>query len=278
VTFTGGRCVKDKDICSILPSMFITDIDSTIRTTYIDTYRDWIMNNKLNTIICLDDFKYCDYTNGTSEVFDHFRLKHKDKEFKFYKGEYRYHRLSGNQYQLISTADDLKLGDALIISLPFSSTCTIHKYEETLIKCELLNIPVLVDCALFGTCSGITFNFAYTCIEQVAFSLSKTFPIAQLRVGIRFSRVYESDGISANNKANYINRVGALIGNNLMENFSSNYIYNKYREKQKEICKELDLKLTNCVNFATSTTSSWNYLQRDGLYSRACLSERLIED
>ena len=63
-----------------------------------------------------------------------------------------------------------------------------------------------------------------------------------------------------------------------MENFSSNYIYNKYREKQKEICKELDLKLTNCVNFATSTASNWNYLQRDGLYSRACLSERLIED
>ena len=45
--YTGGRCVKDKDICSILPNMFITDIDSTIRTTYINTYKDWIIDNKL---------------------------------------------------------------------------------------------------------------------------------------------------------------------------------------------------------------------------------------
>jgi len=54
--YTGGRCVKDKDISSILPTMFVSDTDSTICTTYIDTYRDWIINNKLNTIICLGDF------------------------------------------------------------------------------------------------------------------------------------------------------------------------------------------------------------------------------
>ena len=277
MTFIGGRCVKDKDICSILPTMFINDTNSTICSTYLNTYRNWINNNKLNTIIGLDNFLHCDYTNGTTEIFDHFRLKHKDKNFKFYKGEYRYHRFSGTNYQLILNPDNLMRGDALIISLPFSSTCNIHKYEETMITCQQLDIPVLVDCALFGTCSGIVFNFTYPCIEQIAFSLSKTFPIAQLRVGIRFSRIYEPDGISANNKANYINRVGALVGNSLMENFSSDYIYNKYKEKQIKLCKELNLELTNCVAFAMGS-DKWSFLQRDGLYNRACLSERLIED
>ena len=275
--YTGGRFVKDKDISSILPTMFASDTDSTICSTSLDTYRKWINNSKLNKIIGLDNFLHCDYTNGTSEVFDHFRLKHKDKKFKFYKGEYRYHRFSGLNYQLISNCNNLMRGDALIISLPFSSTCDIHKYEETMITCEKLDIPVLVDCALFGTCSDIIFNFTYTCIEQITFSLSKTFPISQLRVGIRFSRIYEPDGISANNRANYINRVGALVGNSLMENFSSDYIYNKYKEKQKQVCRELGLKPTNCVTFALGD-NEWSFLQRDGLYNRACLSERLIED
>ena len=277
MTFIGGRCVKDKDICSILPAMFVSDTNSTICSTYLNTYRNWINNSKLNTIIGLDNFLHCDYTNGTTEIFDHFRLKHKDKKFKFYKGEYRYHRFSGTNYQLILNSDNLMRGDALIISLPFSSTCNIHKYEETMLTCQQLDIPVLVDCALFGTCSGIVFNFAYTCIEQIAFSLSKTFPISQLRVGIRFSIIYEPDGISANNKANYINRIGALAGNSLMENFSSDYIYNKYKEKQIKLCKELNLEPTNCVAFAMGS-DKWNFLQRDGLYNRACLSERLIED
>ena len=72
--YTGGRCVKDKDISSILPTMFVSDTDPTICSTYLDTYRKWINNGKLNKIIGLDNFLYCDYTNGTSEVFDHFRL------------------------------------------------------------------------------------------------------------------------------------------------------------------------------------------------------------
>ena len=87
MTFIGGRCVKDKDICSILPTMFISDTNSTICSTYLNTYRNWINNNKLNTIIGLDNFLHCDYTNGTTEIFDHFRLKHKDKKFKFDNGE-----------------------------------------------------------------------------------------------------------------------------------------------------------------------------------------------
>jgi hypothetical protein len=275
--YKGGRPILDTDVLKILE--YINYGNTDIITSYFDLndyyaiYRNWIDSSKNNIVIGLDNFTQCDYINGTTQAFDHFYIKHRDKKFKFLAGEYKYHKFVNND-SIIHSSIDLDRGDALIISLPFGATATTYMYDSILTACENLNIPVLVDCAYFGICNNIHFNLCYTCIEQVAFSLSRTFPVGNLRIGIRFSK-NEMDGIHLDNVDNCVNKVGAYVGKKLMNTFSPDFIYNKYKDKQAEICSDLGLIHTSFVIFALGG-KDFEYLSRDGFY-RLCLSEELVK-
>ena len=60
-------------------------------------------------------------------------------------------------------------------------------------RCNQLKVPVLIDCAYFGTCKGISFDFNQACIQVITFSLSKIFPVVYARIGMRLTRNYDDD-------------------------------------------------------------------------------------
>src|SRR6056300_458006 len=62
-----------------------------IHKKYCDTYREWIQSTQLNNIIGLDDFRFATFSMGTTESFDKFYVRHKDRQVKVLKGEYSYH-------------------------------------------------------------------------------------------------------------------------------------------------------------------------------------------
>jgi hypothetical protein len=83
------------------------------------------------------------------------------------------------------------------------------------------------------------------------FSLSKTFPVAHARVGMRLSRIDTDDTLSAYNKPGlmYTNRLAASLGIRFLTKFSSDYIYKKYRAAQLEYCKITKTQPSNTVIF-----------------------------
>jgi histidinol-phosphate/aromatic aminotransferase/cobyric acid decarboxylase-like protein len=146
--------------------------------------------------------------------------------------------------------DDLAENDAVVISLPFSDTGNKHeKLNWLLTQCDQLKIPVLVDCAYFGVCANIDFNFNYDCITDVVFSLSKTFPVAHARIGIRLTRVDDDDLMFVYDKINYNNRIGAKLGLELIKNYGPDYIYDTYVNQQKTLCSKLTIESSNTVLF-----------------------------
>ena len=267
--FGNAFSVADDKVMNLLvqdttPALALAD--ENIHTKFCNEYKHWITTTDNNSVLGLDEYNYACYTNGTTEAFDKFYAKHSTKRFRFFKGEYLYHRLScrNNNYDWKYLEDGrLNKDDVVIISLPFSDTGNKHNDMDFILhNCSAMEIPVLLDCAYLGVCNDITFDLTHKCITDVTFSLSKSLYAAHLRIGMRLTREDDDDPLFVTNKIGYINRASAHIGRKLIRQFHPDYIYNKYRDRQLEICNILDVEPSNCVLFGIGD-DKWNEYNRD---------------
>lgn len=255
--------------------------NTDLRSRFLDLYQQWIRQSKLNTFVALDQFPVATFSAGTTEAFDKFYLKNLTRRLRYFRGEYMYHQVAGRQYfpeaKFVEDAD-LDVNDVLVISLPFSDTGGEHPdMQSTLETCSALGIPVLVDCAYFGICSGIEFNLDHDCITDVTFSLSKAFPVPHLRIGMRLTREDDDDALLVMNKTDYVNRLSCAVGIDLLENFGPDMIYQTYHDRQQTLCADLGITASACVIFGIDHSNQYPQYNRGGSSNRLCLSKYLDE-
>jgi hypothetical protein len=250
-----STAISDPTVLQFLSSLKFNLLDSlkTSVELFCTDYVAWIKSYSLSKIIGLEQYQYVAYSNGTTESFDKFYLNNSRKRFRCFKGEYLYHELSWrNNFEWAFIEDaPLDSNDAVVISLPFSDTGGEHvDYKKVLKECEEKNINVLVDCVYYTLSKDVDVNLNFKCITDVTFSLSKTFPVAHARIGIRLSRQDTDDSLFVYQKSNYNNRLGAYIGHQLINAFEPEYIVNNYKNKQIELCNNLeDVIPSNTVLF-----------------------------
>jgi hypothetical protein len=280
--YGSAAAILDIQTCKLVDSIEIAWMhDKNIIDEYLVAYKQWIQTTKNNLINGLDEFPYQCYSNGTTEAFDKFYMKNKDKRFRCFRGEYMYHKLAWRDkfdWEWIET-ESLRKGDAVVISLPFADTGDKHlDWEWLMTQCDLHDIPVLVDCAYFGICKNIVFDFNHRCITDIVFSLSKTFPLAYARCGIRFTREDNDDTMFVYHKIHYNNKLSAGLALQYLINFSPDYIPNKYAHKQIELCKELDVVPSKCVLFGIDYNDRYSEYNRGGQRNRLSFHKRFTKD
>jgi hypothetical protein len=252
--------------------------DPTIHTKFLNRFYNWILETKNNTITGLENFTAKVITNGSTEAFDKFYLKNKTRRLRYFKGEYMYHAAASKSYFTPAPyIDDEQIdnNDVIVISLPFADTGAEHpKMDKVLSICNALGVPVLIDCCYYGACADLTMNFNYDCITDITFSLAKSFPVGFMRVGMRLTREDNNDPLFVYNKNNYINRIAAAVGLELLNVYSPDYNYDTYKYVQKYFCKELGVKPSKCVFFATSKDKFPEY-NRGTDSNRLCFSKYL---
>ena len=254
--FSAAASIQDSKALTVLSSPVDTSVLDDVESVqdFVQQYKSWISTSTNNKFIGLDNYQYACYSAATSEAFDKFYMKNSNKRFRCFRGEYIYHKIAWRDkfnWAYIND-DELRTGDAVIISLPFADTGNKHiSHDEVLDTCERLDIPVLIDCCYFGVCSDIEFNLDYDCITDVAFSLSKAFPVAHARIGMRLTKEDNDDTLFAYNKPGlmYTNRLTASLGKRFIAEFSPDYMYNTYREKQLEYCQLTSTTPSNTVFF-----------------------------
>jgi len=279
--FRGGRAIPDLEVIELYNEVF--DVSHVLtkddKYDFISLFDNHIQSSKLNQLIGLDDFQHKTFTAGTSQSFDSFWMKYHDRRFRCFEGEFFYHKANWKKFHNWSYLDydEIRKGDAVIISLPFSDYCTEHpKMKSTLSQCSLLDVPVLIDCAYYGIASGVDFDLSkYDCIKEVTFSLSKTFYNAnRLRAGIRYAKDFADDNIDIMNEWGQINHISTYIGKRLLEAFEPDYTFNKFRKKQEEYCKLHNLKPTDCVSFAFGG-DEYSGLNRGADVNRLCIADQI---
>jgi hypothetical protein len=93
------------------------------------------------------------------------------------------------------------------------------------------------------------------------------FPVAHARIGMRLTREDDDDTLFVYEKANYQNRLGAILGLQLIRTFDSNYVVNKYRDTQLEFCKLTKTEPSSTVLFGLGD-AAWNDYNRGGITNR----------
>ena len=281
--FRGGRALPDLQVKSFWKNIDADELSNVITNntntaeTFVDTFDEWIRGSKLNNIKGLLNYKT--FIAGTSQAFDTFWMRHHDKRFRCFQGEFFYHKANWKKFHKWEYIDnrDIAWGDAVVISYPFSDYCKEHSEMKNILdRCEKSKVPVLIDCAYYVIAKDLDFDFSnYSCVEDIVFSLSKGFYQAnKLRAGIRYSRYFRDDNIDMYNEWEQLNHVGAYLGTKLLNEFPPDYAVNLFKDRQLKYCEEHNLKPADCVSLAFGDIK-YNDLNRGTDVNRLCIADQI---
>jgi hypothetical protein len=247
---------------------------------YVRCWRQWITASKDKTLLGLEQFSHADFVNGTSQTFDHFWLRHRHRHPVALKGEFQYHACVNRPhgFRYVDSALDLDAGDCLVISAPFSDYgCQHPDWTEILNRCDQLAIPVCLDMAYWGISQGVHLDLSDRyCVQQITCSLSKPFwTLENHRIGVRFSRDYNNDGISMINEVQMQNIFSMSLAVHFMQQFDCDWISDKFRSAQIAVCEQLELTPAPTMIFGHGGDQYHGFNRGISGNNRVCISEYL---
>lgn len=182
-----------------------------------------------------------------------------------FSGEYGYHEKVFPDRVTYNLLD----ADVIIISHPFSADG--ESSHDKIAEADKLGIPIFIDCAFFGICAGINFDFSsYKNIHSVCFSLSKTFGTGWQRVGLLYTK--DSYPVRVYSEWQYPLTACASFHYNLIDKIGPDVMYKKYRLQQEQICGKIGITPSSTVIFGLDYTNKYKGFQR-GNVNRLCLSK-----
>ncbi len=242
------------------------------RQEYLEFYDRWIQTSKLNSVHGLERFSRRDLINGTTQTFDEAYMKYASRRLRVFRGEYRYHLRIVQNWAFLDDGP-VHENDYVIVSAPFCSTGNVHpQFYALLDECAKARVPVIVDCAYFGTCENIHLDLSHRAIESVSFSLSKGTGMGDIRSGIRYSNLNDNNPICQQNNYDHTVLLAARVGLYMMDNFTPDFIPLRYSAVQKSVCAQLGLTPTPCMHLALGD-DTWNSFRIDDTYNRIGIRE-----
>lgn len=256
--YSSGNCIKDKDLIDFTDNVGLNKYlrDPWIVKKFEEYFPYWLQKCPRFRFKGMEEFKHACFSQGSQEYFLNFYIKHRDKRFRIFRGEYWWHmecwKKLGLDWSYLEDGE-LEKNDVVIISCPFARIGDIHPQQNSLIsECEKIGVPVMLDFIYLpnATFDKIDIDLEPTCIKSLSFSMSKTFPIANARVALRMTRDKVYDPMQISNDENVSNRLATGIGLECMQHFDVDYMVKKYHSEQLHWCRMLGLKPTKVVHFA----------------------------
>lgn len=265
------KFIESINPCADLYNDKIADIFKT-------KFLKWISSSQNNSLLGISEFKNTRVCAGTTQAFDHFYYRYKEKRFRFLKGEFMYHKAclkNGSRFEWLNNSQ-LKKGDAMILSIPFSDYGKQHELTELLLaNAAQYNVPVLLDFAYYPCTKNINIDFSrFPAIETITFSISKAFYGAEfLRVGLRLEKKDTDDGIDIYNSLDMHNRMSLSVASRLIDEYPVDWNWDQYATYYKNVCDEKELKTTDCIMFGLSSSNNYKEYNRGNQINRVCISE-----
>lgn len=220
----------------------------------------WIHSSK-QTVIGLPESSYI--VSGITDAFHQTYSMYNN--IGIFDGEYGYHEKVFPD----RVTTDLSKADIIIISHPFSADG--ESAHDKIMIADQLGIPIFIDCAFFGACLNINFDFSkYKNIHSVCFSLSKSFGTGWQRVGL----LYTKDNYPVKHYADwqYPLTASAEYHYQLIKKHNPDYIADKYRFQQLKICGTLNVKPSSTILFGLDYSNRYTQFKR-GDVNRLCISK-----
>ena len=258
------------------------NINYDIQEEFLDTFPQWIASSLLNKVDGINSFPFKFVSLGATQTLDwfHYECARNNWRLRLLRGEYPYNRDVHEfdwDWFIEEEGEPLSKGDAVIMSVPFSGAGHIHpRYYDILETCDSLGIPVMIDCAWFGTCYDLQWSVNFNSIKLVTFSTTKGLGTGQYRSGICFSK-WKYGPLNVQTQWHHGIHMNTYIGNLLMQNFSPDTVPNLYKDAQHEVCKYFGLTPTPTIHIASGIKPDWNFFSRDDSYKRINIKDPVFD-
>lgn len=226
-------------------------------------HREWVKD-----MIDLSEFQYCYFTNGATDAIHHWRLSDKRDWQKLCYGEYNYaDQISTpgsvtcdvpGQYMDEETHRAAVPGvidpdKPLYISIPSAADGNIFPLPKT-------DVPVILDCTYIGTTCKQKIDLPKN-TEQIFFSFSKPFGLVGQRLGLVYTKEPHPTLHLLKQFENW-NYSGVKTIELLLKHFTVDKMWNRYKDKQIQICKEYNFKPSDVFFLATTTDEYYKKRRR----------------
>lgn len=240
------RSIQDKEFLDFRESWFKNSYKEFTRDEFMDIADTWFKSSKLNNLHGWERFDKIDMTTGNTQYIETFFIRYGQDNFQIIDNEYAYYSLMGKYGVKVN---ELKPNIPLIITLPHYGYGGLRpEWDQVLKVCEERNIDIHIDFAWITMAKGIEIDLSHPCIKSFAMSLSK-FGMLWNKVGLRWSKQRTMDSITImNHYYGPINSNKFSCGAHMMLRFERDYLWNKYGDYYKELCKSLNTYSTNLVN------------------------------
>ena len=220
-----------------------------IMPLYLKTFDSWLHNSKLNRLDGLSALPYRDFCVGVTGYLDDLYVRYGDK-IRYYARDYSYHWRLGVGKK-VEHYSELKKDDQFILSTPFCYFGDKHPYiDDILDHCDSEQVHVHIDSAWYGCVKDFVFDYQRPCIKSAGFSLSKGLSSGHNRMGVRYAKSREVGPITIVNDFNMAVTHLMWLGVQLMNEYSCDYLQNKYGVAYMQLCKKLNLRATNAIHTA----------------------------
>ena len=261
----------------LLPTITVERIQALEYQEFEMAWRTWLESSTRNTID-LSEFSHSSFTSGTSPAFGEFISRYPTRRVRVSRSDFTLTKILARSYShpILALEDGpLEFTDCVVLSFPFSGNGSYYPgYEQLLDHADELDVPVFIDGAYFGISSGIDYPLHHRCVKEFVSSLSKHVAGVPLRLGIRFTKELVDDSISASLiGSDVFDRLNAYISIQLLQQFSHEWIINRYLHISNLVCRENNLEPTNTVTIALGGPEYEEFKRGD--YRRVCISEEL---
>jgi len=253
-----------------------------LKINFFEMYKQWMFADF--DFPGQDLYTNCCFTQGTTESFYQYYLRYgRHGRLRLYRGEYFFHQMMKNLQYVNNFAgldeDEIRPGDFVLISVPFSDTGDVPEdLEHYLTQCDIHRVPVMLDLAYINLTNQAALSrsvdLSHDCIEYVVSSLSKAFPTEHYRIGIRLQKKKFEDQLYVINEDNYnyLNFCSMYVGYNMMNSYPAKIMFDRYRSQQIKLCNELELEVSPCYTFGIDTKNQYSQYNRGRSTNRLCFS------
>jgi|MDSY01.2.fsa_nt_gb hypothetical protein len=155
--------------------------------------------------------------------------------------------------------ENIEPNSTVIIELPTPN----HDVENTISfinKCKNKNCYVALDMTFLPVFVGSSLQIDLTNVDEVWFSMNKTWPIHDVRTSLRYSKQVINDMYTVSQQKNTHNKIGANILKYCIEKFGFDYTFYKYIDIVDSICEQFAIAKTNNLWLAHKQNVIWTHM------------------
>lgn len=244
------QCPKIDKVSDILSNMEVPNFvrgsgKAFVRLRKLENkYREWVKD-----IVDLSEFTHCYFVNGVTDAINQW-VATETRSWQYLEGDYEYANMISNRGNKVTYINS---SDVLYISNPACATGNFIELKD-------LPNPIILDCAYLGSTRKQKMYIPKT-TEQIWFSFSKGWGLIGQRAGLVFTK-QPHKSLEPMKQSEAWNYTSVEIALAVIDNFDIDTVYNQYRDKQLEICKENNFTPADCFFIANSTSTEYSKRRR----------------